>query len=70
MLPPAQILLDDGLMPAFGLALTVTLAVALALHELVLVAVTVKLNPPTLPLLHDTGLPVLLTKLPPLLAQV
>ena len=49
---------------------TVALAVAVALQLFELVAVTVKLNPPELLLLHDTGLPTLLTKLPPLLAQV
>jgi hypothetical protein len=56
-------------MLTLGFSLTLTLAVAVALHVLVLVAVTVKLNVPLLPLLHDTGLPVLLSNLPPLLAQ-
>ena len=66
---PTQRLDVGGLMLTVGLSLTRTVAVALALHVLVLVAVTVKLNVPLLPLLHDTGLPVLLTKVPPLLAQ-
>ena len=48
---------------------TVALAVAVALQLLLLVAVTVKLNPPVLLLLNVAGL-VLLTKSPPLLAQV
>ena len=52
-----------------GLALTVTLAVAVALQLFEFVAVTVNLNPPALLLLNVAGL-VLLTKLPPLLAQV
>jgi hypothetical protein len=65
---PAQIGLI-GLKLMLGLP-TVALAVAVALQLFELVAVTVKLNPPLLPLLHDTGLPRLLTKLPPLLAQV
>ena len=66
---PTQRLDVGGLMLTVGLSLTRTVAVALALQLLVLVAVTVKLNVPLLPLLHDTGLPVLLTKVPPLLAQ-
>ena len=70
---PTQRLDVGGLMLTVGLSLTRTVAVALALAlqllVLVLVAVTVKLNVPLLPLLHDTGLPVLLTKVPPLLAQ-
>ena len=53
-----------------GLAFTCTVAVAVVVQLLLLRAVTVNVNPPLLPLLHDTGLPVLLTKLPPLLAQV
>ena len=66
---PTQRLDVGGLMLTVGFSLTLTVAVALALHVLVLVAVTVKLNVPLLLLLHDTGLPVLLTKVPPLLAQ-
>ena len=70
---PTQRFDVGGLMLTVGLSLTRTVAVALALAlqllVLVLVAVTVKLNVPLLPLLHDTGLPVLLTKVPPLLAQ-
>ena len=66
---PTQILDVGGLMLTLGLSFTCTVAVALALQLLVLVAVTVKLNVPLLPLLHDTGLPVLLTKVPPLFAQ-
>ena len=70
MLPPTQ-MVSAEVFPAAatGLALTDTLVVAVALQLLVLVAVTVKMKSPLLPLLHDTGLPVLLSKLPPLLAQ-
>ena len=57
-------------MLTLGFSLTRTVAVAVALHVLVLVAVTVTVKVPLLPLLHDTGLPRLLSKLPPLLAQV
>ena len=60
----------SGLMMTSGLAFTCTVAVAVLVQLLLLLAVTVKLNVPLLPLLHDTGLPTLLTKLPPLLAQV
>ena len=69
MLWPAQTLGEKGLMLTSGLAFTLTVPVAVAVQLFVLVAVTVKLNPPELLLLHDTGLPTLLTKLPPLLAQ-
>ena len=71
ILPPTQ-MVPAEVRPAVAarLALTDTLAVAVALQLLLLVAVTVKLYPPLLLLLHDTGLPTLLTKLPPLLAQV
>lgn len=58
-----------GLMPAVGLVLTVALAVAVALQLLLLLAVTVKLYPPAMLLLNVAEL-VLLTKVPPLLAQV
>ena len=57
-------------MLTLGFSLTCMVAVAVALQLFELVAVTVKLNVPLLPLLHDTGLPRLLSKLPPLLAQV
>lgn len=67
---PVQILELAGLMLTVGFSLTRTVAVAVALQLLLLVAVTVTVKVPLLPLLHDTGLPVLLTKLPPLLAQV
>jgi hypothetical protein len=54
-----------------GFSLTRTVAVAVAVQLLLLLAVTVTVKVPLLPLLHDTGLPVLLTKPPPLLlAQV
>ncbi len=69
MLAPAHTWLLDWLILRAGLLLTVTLAVAVVVQPPVAVAVTVKLNPPAMLLLHDTGLPVLLSKLPPLLAQ-
>ena len=69
MLTPAHTWLLDLLILRAGLLLTVTLAVAVALQLFEFVAVTVNLNPPALLLLNVAGL-VLLTKLPPLLAQV
>ena len=75
MVAPTQILDGSGLMLTLGFSLTSTVAVAVALQLFEFVAVTVKVTPPLLPLLHDIGLPVLpglpvlLTKVPPLLAQ-
>ena len=66
---PTQILDVGGLMLTLGFSCTCTVAVAVALQLLVLVAVTVKINVSAFSLLQETGLPVLLTKVPPLLAQ-
>ena len=64
---PAQI--DLGEMTVMLALPTVTLAVAVALQLFELVAVTVKLNPPVL-LLLNVAVASLLMNVPPLLAQV
>ena len=67
MVAPAHI--EVGGMTVILALPTVTLAVAVALQELELVAVTVKLNPPVL-LLLNVAVASLLLNVPPLLAQM
>ena len=67
---PTQILDVAGLILTVGLAFTLTLVVAVAVHPPATVAVTVKPNPPALLLLNVTGLVVLLKLPPPLCTQL